>query len=32
MKAKLHSKKYLGEAAELDTEVGVMSGGRCANA
>lgn len=32
MKAILRSKNYLGEAAELDTGVGVMSEGRCASA
>lgn len=32
MKAVLCSTLYLGEAAELDTEVGVMSEGRCASA
>lgn len=32
MKVIPHSKNYLGEVAELDIEVGVMSEGRCASA
>lgn len=32
MKATLSSKNYLGEVAELDTEVEVMSEGRCVSA